>query len=245
MMLMLAPRTRDRPRCRLRKLVEIQYRRVPTDLERGAFRVRGDVLEIWPSYSEDALRVEFWGRRDRDALTHRHRARQGDRGARAAPVYPNSHYVTPRETMLRAMESIQAELTVRLAELEGAGKLLEAQRLHQRTNFDLEMMREVGFCHGIENYSRHLTGRSPGQAPPTLMDYFPQDALLVIDESHATIPQVRGMYHGDRSRKTTLVEFGFRLPSALDNRPLTFEEFEARRGQAIYVSATPAPYELR
>jgi len=229
----------------LRKLVEIQYRRVPTDLERGAFRVRGDVLEIWPSYAEEAIRVEFWG--DVVEAISRIDTVRGkvlevlDRH----PVYPNSHYVTPRETMIRAMETVQAELNVRLAELEAAGKLLEAQRLHQRTHFDLEMMREVGYCHGIENYSRHLTGRLPGQAPPTLMDYFPRDALLVVDESHATIPQVRGMYHGDRSRKLTLVDFGFRLPSALDNRPLTFDEFEERRGQAIYVSATPAPYELR
>jgi excinuclease ABC subunit B len=245
MMLMLARGTKIDRDAALRKLVEIQYRRVPTDLERGAFRVRGDVLEIWPSYAEDALRVEFWG--DEIETLSRIDTVRGKviEVLERHPVYPNSHYVTPRETMLRAMESIQAELAVRLKELESAGKLLEAQRLHQRTNFDLEMMREVGFCHGIENYSRHLTGRSAGQAPPTLMDYFPQDALLVVDESHATIPQVRGMYHGDRSRKTTLVEFGFRLPSALDNRPLTFDEFEARRGQAIYVSATPAPYELR
>jgi excinuclease ABC subunit B len=245
MMLMLARGTRIDRDAALRKLVEIQYRRVPTDLERGAFRVRGDVLEIWPSYAEDALRIEFWG--DVVEAISRIDTVRGkvlevlDRH----PIYPNSHYVTPRETMLRAMEAIQAELGVRLAELEAAGKLLEAQRLHQRTNFDLEMMREVGYCHGIENYSRHLTGRQPGQAPPTLMDYFPRDALLVVDESHASIPQVRGMYHGDRSRKLTLVDFGFRLPSALDNRPLTFDEFEERRGQAIYVSATPAPYELR
>ena len=245
MMLMLSRGTRIDRDAALRKLIEIQYRRVPTDLERGAFRVRGDVLEIWPSYAEDALRIEFWGD-EIEAISRIDTVRGKvievlDRH----PIYPNSHYVTPRETMLRAMEAIQKELDGRLKELESAGKLLEAQRLHQRTNFDLEMMREVGYCHGIENYSRHLTGRSPGEAPPTLMDYFPPDALLIVDESHATIPQVRGMYHGDRSRKLTLVDFGFRLPSALDNRPLTFEEFEARRGQAIYVSATPAPYELR
>jgi excinuclease ABC subunit B len=228
----------------LRKLVEIQYRRINTDLERGSFRVRGDVLEIWPSYAEDAIRVEFFG----DEVTALSRI-DTVRGKvveilKRHPVYPNSHYVTPRETMLRAIESVQVELASRLDELTKAGKLLEAQRLHQRTNFDLEMMREVGYCHGIENYSRHLTGRSPGEAPPTLMDYFPKDALTVIDESHATMPQLRGMYHGDRSRKLTLVDFGFRLPSALDNRPLMYEEFEARRGQTIYVSATPAPYEL-
>jgi excinuclease ABC subunit B len=229
----------------LRKLVEIQYRRINTDLERGSFRVRGDVLEIWPSYAEDALRIEFFGDEiEAIARIDTVRGKVIEPLARH-PVYPNSHYVTPRETMLRAIEAIQAELAVRLGELEGAGKLLEAQRLHQRTNFDLEMMREVGYCHGIENYSRHLTGRQPGEAPPTLMDYFPEDALVVIDESHATMPQIRGMYHGDRSRKLTLVEFGFRLPSALDNRPLMYEEFEARRGQTIYVSATPAPYELR
>jgi excinuclease ABC subunit B len=160
------------------------------------------------------------------------------------PVYPNSHYVTPRETTLRAMQAIKEELAARLAELEGQGKLLEAQRLQQRATFDLEMMQEVGYCHGIENYSRHFTGRAPGEAPPTLMDYFPADMLLVVDESHVTVPQLRGMYRGDQSRKRTLVDFGFRLPSALDNRPLQFEEFEARRGPAIYVSATPAPYEL-
>ena len=228
----------------LRKLVEIQYRRINTDLERGSFRVRGDVLEIWPSYAEDALRVEFFG--DEIEAISRIDTVRGKMIEPLArhPVYPNSHYVTPRETMLKAIEAIQAELGTRLRELEGEGKLLEAQRLHQRTNFDLEMMREVGYCHGIENYSRHLTGRRPGEAPPTLMDYFPDDALVVIDESHATMPQLRGMYHGDRSRKTTLVSFGFRLPSAIDNRPLMYEEFEARRGQTIYVSATPAPYEL-
>ena len=245
MMLLLEKGMRiDRDKA-LRKLVEIQYRRVNTDLERGAFRVRGDVLEIWPSYAEDAIRVEFWGDEiDSIARIDTVRGKVIEPMLRH-PVYPNSHYVTPRETMLRAMEAIRAELGERLAVLEGAGKLLEAQRLHQRTTFDLEMMAEVGYCHGIENYSRHLTGRSEGDAPPTLMDYLPADSLLVVDESHVSIPQVRGMYHGDRSRKTTLVEFGFRLPSALDNRPLKFEEFEARRGQAIYVSATPAPYELQ
>jgi excinuclease ABC subunit B len=244
MMLLLERGMRIDRDAALRKLVEIQYRRVNTDLERGSFRVRGDVLEIWPSYAEDALRVEFFG--DEVEAIARIDTVRGKviESLTRHPVYPNSHYVTPRETMLRAIETVQAELTSRLAELTAAGKLLEAQRLHQRTNFDLEMMREVGYCHGIENYSRHLTGRSPGQAPPTLMDYFPPDALLVVDESHATVPQLRGMYHGDRSRKLTLVEFGFRLPSALDNRPLMYEEFEARRGQTIYVSATPAPYEL-
>jgi excinuclease ABC subunit B len=228
----------------LRKLVEIQYERTGGDLRRGTFRVRGDTVEIWPSYAEQALRVEFWG--DEVEALHRIDPLRGTRvePLRRHPVYPNSHYVTPRETLLAAMRQIRLELDGRLRELEGSGKLLEAQRLHQRTTFDLEMMMEVGYCHGIENYSRHLTGRQPGEPPPTLMDYLPSDALLVVDESHATLPQLRGMYHGDRSRKLNLVEYGFRLPSALDNRPLTYEEFEARHGQTIYVSATPAPTEL-
>jgi excinuclease ABC subunit B len=245
MMLLLESGMRIDRDAALLKLVEIQYRRVNTDLERGSFRVRGDVLEIWPSYAEDALRVSFFG--DEVEAISRIDTVRGKviETLRRHPVYPNSHYVTPRETMLRAIETVGVELAARLDELTTAGKLLEAQRLSQRTNFDLEMMREVGYCHGIENYSRHLTGRRPGEAPPTLMDYFPRDALIVIDESHATMPQLRGMYRGDRSRKLTLVEFGFRLPSALDNRPLMYEEFEARRGQTIYVSATPAPYELQ
>ncbi len=228
----------------LRKLVEIQYERVSTDLRRGAFRVRGDTVEIWPSYAEDAIRIEFWG----DEVTHL-TVLDPVRGRSKAvlerhPVYPNSHYVTPKETLVRAMDAIRKELNGRNDELREAGKLLEAQRLYQRTTFDLEMMMELGYCHGIENYSRHLTGRSPGEAPPTLLDYFPDDTLVVIDESHAMVPQVRGMYQGDRSRKLTLVDFGFRLESALDNRPLRFEEFEERRGQTIYVSATPADYEI-
>jgi len=228
----------------LRKLVEIQYERVATDLRRGAFRVRGDTVEIWPSYAEDAVRIEFWGD-EVEALT----SFDPVRGRKVAdldrhPIYPNSHYVTSRRTMIQAMEAIRGELDARLVELERAGRLLEAQRLGQRTVFDLEMMREVGYCHGIENYSRHLTGRAPGEPPPTLLDYFPADALTIVDESHVTLPQVRGMYHGDRSRKLTLVEHGFRLPSALDNRPLTFDEWNARRGPAIHVSATPGPIEL-
>ena len=244
MMLLLEKGMRIDRDAALHKLVEIQYRRINTDLERGSFRVRGDVLEIWPSYAEEALRVEFFGD-EVEALSRIDTVRGKVLEALVRhPVYPNSHYVTPRETMLRAIETVQLELASRLDELTSAGKLLEAQRLQQRTQFDLEIMREVGYCHGIENYSRHLTGRRPGEAPPTLMDYFPSDALMVIDESHATMPQLRGMYHGDRSRKLTLVNFGFRLPSALDNRPLMYEEFEARRGQTIYVSATPAPYEL-
>jgi excinuclease ABC subunit B len=228
----------------LRKLVEIQYERTTADLHRGAFRVRGDTVEIWPSYAEQALRVEFWGDTVEALALYDPLRGKSLEPLERHPVYPNSHYVTPRETLVRAMEAIREELALRLAELGRQGKLLEAQRLEQRTRFDLEMMQEVGYCHGIENYSRHLTGRRPGEAPPTLMDYFPKDTLLIVDESHATVPQLRGMYHGDRSRKLTLVDYGFRLPSALDNRPLTFDEFEARRGQTIYVSATPAPYEL-
>jgi excinuclease ABC subunit B len=228
----------------LRKLVEIQYQRTSADLRRGTFRVRGDSVEIWPSYAEQAIRIEFWGDTiETLSLLDPVRGKRLESLERH-PVYPNSHYVTPRATLIRAMDSIREELTQRTALLEEQGKLLEAQRLYQRTTFDLEMMSEVGYCRGVENYSRHLTGRAPGASPPTLMDYLPDDALIVIDECHAMIPQVRGMYHGDRSRKQTLVGFGFRLPSALDNRPLKFEEFEERRGQTIYVSATPAEYEL-
>jgi len=231
----------------LRKLVEIQYERTTADLRRGAFRVRGDTVEIWPSYADEAVRIEFWG--DEIQSIRRLDPVRGKtiEELERHPVYPNSHYVTPREQLERAMTSIREELEQRVPQLEREGKLLEAQRLSQRTSFDLEMIQEVGYCHGIENYSRHLTGRRPGEAPPTLMDYLPDDALLVVDESHVTIPQVRGMYAGDQSRKRTLVdvEHGFRLPSALDNRPLQYEEFEQRRGQAIYVSATPSEFELR
>jgi excinuclease ABC subunit B len=229
----------------LRKLVEIQYERTTGDLRRGAFRVRGDTVEIWPAYAEEALRVEFWGD-DVETISRLDPLRgRVLESVERHPIYPNSHYVTPRDDLLRAIASIEAEQERRVVELEGQRKLLEAQRLQQRTTFDLEMMREVGYCHGIENYSRHLTGRAPGEPPPTLMDYLPADALVVIDESHVTVPQVRGMFRGDRSRKLTLVDYGFRLPSALDNRPLTFEEFEARRGQTVYVSATPGEYELK
>jgi excinuclease ABC subunit B len=244
MMLLLEPgMTLDRD-AMLRKLVEIQYERTPYDIERGKFRVRGDVVEIFPSYEEFAVRVELFGD-DIDTVS----AIDPVRGAvirklDRIPIYPNSHYVTPRERLARAIDAIKEELRERLAELESQNKLLEAQRLHQRTMFDLEMIKEIGYCQGIENYSRHLTGRRPGEAPPTLMDYLPKDHLIIIDESHVTLPQVRGMYHGDRARKTNLVNYGFRLPSAVDNRPLTFEEFEARAGQRVYVSATPGPYEL-
>jgi excinuclease ABC subunit B len=244
MMVLLEPgMTIDRD-AMLRKLVEIQYERTPFDLERGKFRVRGDVIEIFPSYEEFAVRVELFGD-DVESVA----AIDPVRGAvirklERIPIYPNSHYVTPRDRLLRAIDAIREELRDRLQVLESERKLLEAQRLHQRTMFDLEMIKEIGYCQGIENYSRHLTGRRPGEAPPTLMDYLPKDHLLIIDESHVTIPQLRGMYHGDRARKLNLVEYGFRLPSAVDNRPLQFEEFEERAGQRVYVSATPGPYEL-
>ncbi len=228
----------------LRKLVEIQYERTNADLERGKFRVRGDVIEVFPSYEDLALRVELDGDRIESlSVIDPLRGVVLERLQRV-PVYPNSHYVVPQDRLLSAMESIKTELAEHAATLRAAGKLLELQRVEQRTRFDLEMIRETGYCHGIENYSRHLTGRAPGEPPPTLMEYLPQDALVLIDESHATVPQIRGMYHGDRSRKQTLVEYGFRLPSALDNRPLTFEEFNERVRQLVYVSATPGPYEL-
>ena len=228
----------------LRRLVDAQYERTNLDLERGKFRVRGDLLEIIPSYEETGLRVEFFG--DEIERVSRFEVVTG-RGLGPVPrfdLYPKSHYVTPEEIRKRALGSIEAELVVRLAELERENKLLEAQRLEQRTRFDLEMIRELGYCSGIENYSRHLSGRAPGEPPPTLLDYFPSDFITILDESHQTVPQVRAMYNGDRARKLTLVDYGFRLPSALDNRPLKFEEWLERVGQRIYVSATPAPYEL-
>ena len=228
----------------LRQLVEMQYARTQMDLFPGSFRARGDVLEIFPAYEERGIRIEYFG--DEIERLARFDVLSGDEVERVerVAVYPKTHYVTPRQRMLQAIDSITEELKERLAQLEAEDKLLERQRLEQRTRFDLEMMREIGYCHGIENYSRHLSGRAPGEPPPTLLDYLPDDFLLIVDESHQSIPQVRGMYHGDRSRKETLVEHGFRLPSALDNRPLTFEEFDVRIGQRIYVSATPAPWEL-
>jgi len=229
----------------LRKLVDIQYERNDVNFVRGKFRVRGDVLEIYPaSFTERAIRVEMFGDEieritEFDVLTGEI---LGER--RHVAIYPASHYVTTDEKMRRALKSIEVELEERLAELRARGKLLEAQRLEQRTRYDLEMLQEVGYCTGIENYSRHLTGRQPGEPPYTLLDFFPEDYLIIIDESHVTIPQLHGMYAGDKSRKDALVEYGFRLPSAYDNRPLKFEEFERKINQVIYVSATPGPYEL-
>ncbi|HEV3221157.1 MAG TPA: excinuclease ABC subunit UvrB [Candidatus Acidoferrales bacterium] len=230
----------------LRKLVDIQYER-SEDLRRGTFRVRGDRIEVYPPYEDFAYRIEMWGNqidaiRKMDPLTGE--LRNEAEPIVRLPIYPKSHYVLPPEQRERAIQAILDELEWWKPELEKQGKFVEAQRVWQRTMFDIEMMRTVGYCHGIENYSRHLAGRLPGEAPPTLLDYVPSDYLLFVDESHQTIPQVHGMFHGDRSRKQTLVDYGFRLPSALDNRPLTFEEFEHRVGQAVYVSATPGPYEL-
>lgn len=228
----------------LRKLVEIQYERNEIDFSRGKFRVRGDVVEIFPaSSSEHAIRVEFFGD-EIDRITEINALTGEIIGIRNhCAIFPASHYVTTKEKMERAIQSIEAELEERVAYLRKENKLVEAQRLEQRTRYDIEMMREVGFCQGIENYSRHISGREPGSPPFTLIDYFPEDFLIVIDESHVTLPQIRAMYAGDRARKDSLVEFGFRLPSAYDNRPLCFEEFEERINQIIYVSATPAEYE--
>ncbi len=228
----------------LRKLVEIQYQRNDVDFRRGTFRVRGDVVEIFPAYDDLGVRVELFG--DEVEALWQIDPLKGERLQRLhrVPIYPANHYVTPQDRLERAFAAIEAELEERCREFQGAGKLLEAQRLRQRTQFDLEMLREIGTCKGIENYSRHLSGRAAGEPPPTLMDYLPRDALVIIDESHQTAPQIRGMYRGDRSRKETLVEYGFRLPSALDNRPLTFAEFERCVNQLLYVSATPGPYEL-
>jgi excinuclease ABC subunit B len=246
-MLVMLEKGQQTPReALLRRFVDIQYDR-SEDLRRGTFRVRGDMIEIYPTYEDQAYRIEMWGDqidvlRQIDPLTGEVRAGQED--LPRVPIYPKTHYVMPAEQRERAILGIYAELEWWKKELERQGKFVEAQRVTQRTLFDIEMMRTVGYCHGVENYSRHLSGRLPGEAPPTLLDYVPQDYLLFIDESHQTVPQVRGMYHGDRSRKQTLVDYGFRMPSALDNRPLTFEEFEHRMNQVLYVSATPGPYEL-
>jgi len=226
------------------RLVDILYERNDLDFRRGTFRVRGDVIEVYPTYDDYAYRIELWG----DAIENLSQIDpllgQVRQTYLRLPVYPKTHYVMSNETKETAMASILVELDWWKKELEKQGKMIEAQRLYQRTMFDLEMMREIGYCHGIENYSRHFSGRLPGEAPPTLLDYLPQDSIMFIDESHQTIPQLHGMYHGDRSRKEVLVSHGFRLPSALDNRPLTFEEFENRVNQVVYVSATPGPYEL-
>ncbi|HEY2846854.1 MAG TPA: excinuclease ABC subunit UvrB [Pyrinomonadaceae bacterium] len=229
----------------LKRLVELQYERVNIDFDRGVFRVRGDVVELYPSYMDQAYRIEFWGDEIDSISTidpllgeviKKHEER--------IPIYPKTHYVMTRQTVKRAVQTIREELESHEKFLVEEGKVVEAQRLHQRTMYDLEMIKEMGFCRGIENYSRHLTGKKPGEPPPTLLDYLQKDAMIVIDESHQTIPQLGAMYKGDQSRKGTLVEYGFRLPSAKDNRPLNFSEFEARRGQTIYVSATPGPFEL-
>jgi len=229
----------------LQRLVELQYERSDINFQRGTFRVRGDVVEIYPSYQDQAYRIELWGDEidsvsTIDPLLGEVIAKHTSR----VPIYPKTHYVMSRPTIKRAIKTIREELEWWEPKLISEGKLVEAQRLHQRTMFDLEMIKEMGFCRGIENYSRHLTGKNPGEPPPTLLDYLPRDTLIVIDESHQSVPQVRGMFEGDQSRKRTLVEYGFRLPSALDNRPLNFAEFESRIGQTIYVSATPGPYEL-
>jgi excinuclease ABC subunit B len=227
-----------------RKLVEILYERTDGDFRRGTFRVRGDVIEIFPTYDDMAYRVELWGDEVESLSQIDPLFGTVKQKYVRLPVYPKTHYVMKPETRDKAAQSIRQELLWWEVELEKQGRLVEAQRVHQRTMYDLEMIKAMGYCHGIENYSRHFTGRLPGEPPPTLLDYFPRDFLMFIDESHQTVPQLHGMYHGDRSRKETLVEYGFRMPSALDNRPLTFDEFEHRMNQMIYVSATPGPYEL-
>ncbi|MCX7895035.1 MAG: excinuclease ABC subunit UvrB [Thermoanaerobaculum sp.] len=245
MLLLLEPGTTPGLEAVLRQLVAMQYERTQLDLVPGAFRLRGDVLEIYPPYEDHAIRVEFWGQEvERLSRVDPLRGVVLETVEDRLPIYPASHYVTTREILQLAVADIKRELDERVAQLKAAGKLLEAQRLTQRTLFDLDMLAELGYCPGIENYSRHLTRRRPGEPPPTLLDYFPKEWLLIVDESHVTIPQVRGMYHGDRSRKETLVEFGFRLPSALDNRPLTFDEFMARLHQVLFVSATPGEWEV-
>jgi excinuclease ABC subunit B len=228
----------------LTRLVELLYERNDHDFRRGTFRVRGDVVELFPSYEDHAYRIELWGDEVESISQIDYLTGEVRRTLTRLPVYPKTHYVLGEDTREKAMGTIREELEWWRGELEKQGKLIEAQRLHQRTMFDLEMIKTIGYCHGIENYSRHFSGRLPGEAPPTLLDYLPSDHVMFIDESHQTIPQLRGMWHGDRSRKETLVEFGFRMPSALDNRPLTFEEFENRVHQVVYVSATPGPYEL-
>ena len=244
MLLMLEKGQKVSRREVLTKLVEVLYERNDADFRRGTFRVRGDTIEVFPTYENLGYRIELWGDDVERLSTFDPLTGDVIRKLDRLTVYPKSHFVMPRLRLDQAVRTVRAELKDWEALLERQGKLLEAQRVHQRTLFDIEMMKEVGYCHGIENYSRHLTGRMPGAPPPTLLDYLPRDALMFIDESHQTVPQLRGMYHGDRSRKANLVEYGFRLPSALDNRPLTFTEFQTRIDQLVYVSATPGPYEL-
>jgi excinuclease ABC subunit B len=226
------------------KLVDILYERTNGEFRRGTFRVRGDVIEVFPTYDDMAYRIELWGDQVESLSQIDPLFGTVKQKYMRLPIYPKTHYVMKDETRANAVESIKKELAWWEVELEKQGRMVEAQRVHQRVKFDLEMIKVMGYCHGIENYSRHFTGRMPGEPPPTLLDYFSRDYLMFVDESHQTIPQLRGMYHGDRSRKEVLVEYGFRLPSALDNRPLTFEEFEHRTNQLVYVSATPGPYEL-
>ena len=227
-----------------RKLVDILYERTNGDFRRGTFRVRGDVIEVFPTYDDMAYRIELWGDEISSLTQIDPLFGTVKQKYMRLPIYPKTHYVMKEETRASAVDSIKKELAWWEVELEKQGRVVEAQRIHQRTMFDLEMIKTMGYCHGIENYSRHFTGRMPGEPPPTLLDYFPRDFLMFIDESHQTVPQLRGMYAGDRSHKETLVEYGFRMPSALDNRPLTFAEFEHRTNQLVYVSATPGPYEL-
>src|SRR5688500_17574731 len=245
MLVFLEPGMRIARDTLLHRLVELQYERNDIDFKRGSFRVRGDVVEVYPSYQDEAYRIELWGD-EIDSIstidpllgevTQKHTTR--------LPIYPKSHYVMPRSTIRGAIKSIKNELEWWEPKLNQEGKLLEAQRLHQRTMFDLEMMKEMGFCRGIENYSRHLTGKKSGEPPPTLLDYMPRDTMVIIDESHQTMPQIRGMFNGDQARKRTLVEYGFRLPSAMGNRPVNFHEFGSGMGHMIYASATPGPDDL-
>ncbi len=244
MLLMLEKGQRLRREDITRRLVEILYERNDVDFRRGTFRVRGDIIEVYPTYDENAYRIELFGD-EIDSLSQIDPLFGSVKQKYSRlPIYPKSHYVVQPERKSTAIDSIVSEMTEWEAQLEKEGRLVESQRIHQRTRFDLEMIKSVGYCHGIENYSRHFSGRMPGEPPPTLFDYFPNDFLIFIDESHVTVPQLHGMWHGDRSRKQNLIDYGFRLPSALDNRPLRFEEFESRTGQIIYVSATPGPYEL-
>jgi excinuclease ABC subunit B len=245
MLLFVEPGMQMKREALLQRLVELQYERSDIEFDRGSFRVRGDTVEVYPSYQDQAYRIELWGDEiDSISTIDPLLGEVLEKHTTRLPIYPKTHYVMPKTTIKRAIKTIREELEWWEPKLIQEGKLVEAQRLHQRTMYDLEMIKEMGFCRGIENYSRHLTGKQPGDPPPTLLDYLPSNTMVVIDESHQTVPQIRGMFNGDQSRKRTLVEYGFRLPSAMDNRPLNFDEFNARIGQTIYVSATPGPYEL-